>query len=129
MTKKLNAADQARIEQLSAEERYDYALQRLVELKEVWSLRDAEGGVLMSTEDEECMPIWPDEAFAKTWLTDDWAECEPFSISLDAWLQRWLPGMQTDEINVAVFPGADEDGLILRPKTLREALQALRDAE
>ncbi|MCH8532762.1 MAG: DUF2750 domain-containing protein [Saccharospirillum sp.] len=129
MTDKLNAVERDRIEQLNAEERYDYALQRMVELKQVWSLRDAEGGVLMSTDDEECMPIWPDEDFAKTWLTDDWADCEAFAISLDAWLQRWLPGMQTDEINVVVFPGPDEDGLILRPKTLREALQAIRDAE
>ncbi|MHA7880529.1 MAG: DUF2750 domain-containing protein [Saccharospirillum sp.] len=128
MTHTLSDQERAELELCSADERYEFALTHALDTQQVWSLRDSEGGVLMSTDDEECMPVWPDEAFARTWLSDDWADCEPFAISLDAWLQRWLPGMQTDGINVVVFPGADEDGLVLRPKTLREALLARRDA-
>lgn len=123
MTNPMTADEQQAIVQLSAEERFEYFLEQAVATGCVWTLRGDDGGVLMSAEGKECIPVWPNEAFAATWAVDDWADSAPFMIDLDAWMQRWLPGMQTDGLSVVVFPDDAEEGLVLRPKELKKAIQ------
>lgn len=126
MTDPLAAADFQAILQSSAEARYDYFLQQALATGCVWTLRADDGGVLMSAEGQECMPIWPSQAFAEAWAEGDWADCAPFRIELAAWLQRWLPGMQADGLRVVVFPGEAEDGLVLGPQELKQDIQSSR---
>lgn len=123
MTNPMTADEQHAIVQLSAEKRFEYFLEQAVATGCVWTLRGDDGGVLMSAEGKECIPVWPSEAFAATWAVDDWADSAPFMIDLDAWMQRWLPGMQTDGLSVVVFPDDAEEGLVLRPKELKKAIQ------
>ncbi|MAL97787.1 DUF2750 domain-containing protein [Hydrocarboniclastica marina] len=107
---------------LDADDRYDYLVAQVVQQKKIWSLHSERGWVMVSTDQEECLPIWPDEAFATPWITEDWSDCKPVAIKLEDWIKRWLPGMQGDGIAIAVFPGNGEDGMVVDPEELRASL-------
>jgi hypothetical protein len=64
------------------------------------------------------VPIWPHERFAKACATVAWQNYEPRSIDLDAWIERWIPGMTTDGKAVAVFPTPNERGIVVLPERL-----------
>lgn len=107
---------------MDSEQRFDYLIGRVVETGQLWILTDEHGSVMLNTDDEECVPIWPDRCFAEHWATGDWQDCEPMSISLKQWNFRWTPGLEEDQLAVVVFPlpqeGADEDGLVVWPEEL-----------
>lgn len=109
--------------QLSADERYQYFLESVAQTGEVWSLRSRKGWVMMSSEAEECLPVWPCAELASDWIDGDWADCSPVSIPLDRWLDRWLPGMRRDGIALAVFPNMDDEGMVVGPEVLRDDLK------
>lgn len=107
---------------MDADDRYEYLVTQVANQGQIWSLRSDRGWVMVSTDEEECLPVWPSAEFAKPWINQDWSDCEPVAIDLDAWIKRWLPGMQKDGIALAVFPGTDENGMVVEPDELRDSL-------
>ncbi len=105
-----------------AEKRFDHLISRVVDTGELWILTDQQGSVMLNTDEEDCVPVWPDLEFAEQWATGDWAECEPMPITLKQWNHRWTPGLEEDGFAVIVFPlpgtGDDEDGLVVWPEEL-----------
>lgn len=59
-------------------------------------------------------------------VTGPWIGYRAESIALDAWLDRWSPGLEKDNRHVAVFPAPDNKGVIVEPRqfeaTLRDEL-------
>ena len=100
---------------MSADKRYTYLLKQVALTQEIWILTDEHGCVMLNNEDEDCVPVWPAQEFAKYWATGDWAECVPKAIPLEDWLSRWTIGLEGDEVDVAVFPNPEEEGLIISP--------------
>lgn len=124
MSYPLSDRDYDAVLRLSAEDRYDYFVDKVVEGDQVWSLKGADGWVVMTSEDgEECLPVWPHPDFAAAWATGEWADCEPTAVDLDAWLERWTPGMEKDGTMLAVFPRSDEEGLVVPPGEVRESIE------
>ncbi len=118
--------DQATIDTVSrydAEKRYQYLLTEAVANRQLWILVDEHGCVMLNTEDEDCVPVWPHEAFAQAWATGDWEHCKPESISLNKWHSRWTNGLLDDELSVVIFPITEEDGLVIFPDELDVDLQ------
>lgn len=114
---------------LDADDRYDYLVAEVASQGKIWSLRSDRGWVMVSTDQEECLPVWPSEDFARPWINRDWSDCEPVAIELDDWVKRWLPGMQGDGIAIAVFPGTGEDGMVVDPEELRASLIQAMEGE
>jgi hypothetical protein len=108
---------------MSADKRYTYLLKQVALTQEIWILTDEHGCLMLSSEDEDCVPVWPAKEFAQYWATGDWAECVPKAISLEDWLSRWTSGLEGDEVNVAVFPNPEEEGLIIFPDAFDEELR------
>ena len=52
----------------------------------------------------------------------EWADCKPQSITLKVWLERWIDGMEQDELCVAVFPTPDQEGIVLEPVGVADAI-------
>lgn len=118
MTTPLDDAKIAEIQAFDAEKRYKYLVKEVVANREIWILIDEHGCVMLNTEDEDCVPVWPNKEFAEAWATGDWTECKAESISLNKWHSRWTHGLEDDELAVVIFPNQDEDGLVVFPDEL-----------
>lgn len=108
--------------EMTPEARYDYLVEQVKEQQTLWSLQDLDGCVMLTTEEEDCIPMWPTEEAAASWAVDDWADCQTLAIPVDEWLERWVPGMQDDDLFVAVFPVQDDLGVVITPYELEERL-------
>lgn len=113
---------------LDSEQRFNTFIQAAVEQQQVWILSDDQGCVMLNTDDEECVPVWPSEETAQAWATGDWQHCQAQSISLKTWQHRWTPGLEEDLFHVVVFPIEQEDGSVIHPAELdtqlRKAIKA-----
>ena len=128
MSYTLSAEDFRAVADQSAEERHDYLLDTVVREAKVWILSSDKGMVMMSSEGEQCLPVWPHPDFAADWATGDWEDCSPEPVDLQAWTERWLPGMENDELTLAVFPTSDEETLVIPPGEMLQLIQARQQA-
>ncbi len=125
MTYKLNDKQFESICNLSDDKRYEYFMRKVADWEEIWSLHSADGWVELSTVDGEvCLPVWPHPDFAHAWATGEWSDCQPKMIKLDVWLERWTVGLEEDDTVIAIFPVSEEEGIILTPNEMYEALLA-----
>ncbi|MBU2977159.1 DUF2750 domain-containing protein [Alteromonas sp. C1M14] len=109
---------------VNADERMHATINSMVDLKEVWILKDDDGCVMLTSDDEDGVPIWPDETLAKLWATDEWSHCQTMRITLDDWLGKWTPGLMKDELMIMVCPVPAEEGEVITPEYLAERLLA-----
>lgn len=110
---------------LPASERYKYFVKKAADTEQVWSLRK-DAGWATSADDagQICVPVWPHAKYAAACANENWAEYEPHSIELDAWLERWLPGMQRDGRLAAVFPTPTSQTVNVPPDRLKGDIEA-----
>lgn len=111
---------------LDCEARYEYFLDAVGEQREVWILVNSEEYFLkLHAEDQgdlEYLPLWPSAAFAEDYAADD-NDLKPRSIPLPQFLNRWLPGLDKDGIEIGVFPGADKSVWITGSEDLGQDLR------
>ncbi|MGI2257827.1 DUF2750 domain-containing protein [Shewanella sp. GXUN23E] len=120
MTKKNKSL--AELSVMTPEARYDFMVAEIKASEEIWTLQDTDGCVMLTTEDEDCIPMWPSEEAAQAWAVDDWQDCEPLSIPVRDFLERWVPGMEDDELLVAAFPVEGDLGVVIPPHELESKL-------
>ncbi|PAJ73322.1 hypothetical protein CJF42_16530 [Pseudoalteromonas sp. NBT06-2] len=112
------------ISQYGIEKRYKYLIKEVVKNQSIWILTDKHGCVMLNTEDEDCVPVWPNQEFATAWATGDWEECKAKEIDLKTWYSRWTHGLEDDDLSIVVFPNIEEDGLVVFPDELDFELKA-----
>lgn len=111
------------INALSAEQRYDDFIENIVEQNAVWSLFSEQGWAIVSDSGEEFLPVWHHADLAALWITGGYSDCQPKTIFLNDWLEKWLPGMDSDNIMIAVCPDVVGEGIVVSAAELREDLQ------
>ncbi|NKF50914.1 DUF2750 domain-containing protein [Shewanella sp. WXL01] len=104
------------------EARYDYLVEQVKTTKQIWTLQDQDGCVMLTTEDEDCIPMWPSEETANLWAVDDWKNCEPLMIPLEEFQARWVRGMEDDDLFIAVFPVQEDLGVVVPPYEVDQRL-------
>ena len=110
--------------EVSAEQRLQATVEALVANKKVWILKDDDGCVMLTSDDEDGVPVWPDKSLAELWATDECSHCEVMELSLKDWLQKWTPGLIQDGLTVMVCPVPAEEGEVLEPDQLAEMILA-----
>ena len=106
---------------LDTEERYAYFVKSVRQAGQVWALRASDGFVIMGDESGgEYLPVWPGERFAAAYASPGE---NPEPIPMDAWMERWLPGLERDNSGVAVFPVEDDSGAVVALDQLRADLE------
>jgi hypothetical protein len=128
MSWKPSAIEIEGVQQLAAPKRYTYLVKRFADEEQIWNVRNSDRWVLAGDDSgRQGVPIWPHEDFARLAATDAWTGCQPEPISLEAWLARWIPGMERDNRFVAVFPTPNDKGVAVEPSAfasdLRRAVQ------
>lgn len=106
------------IQSLNPEQRLKHFVKHVKEHQQIWILVDEHGAVMMTTDDEDCIPVWPNEEFALDWATDEWAGFEAKAITVKDWKSKWTRGLDEDELAIVVFPLPKDDGVVLSPDEL-----------
>ncbi len=109
--------------QMDDAQRAAYFINETVNENQLWILTDEHGCVMLNTEDEDCVPVWPNKEFAEAWATDEWQTCQAEAISLNKWFSRWTHGLTDDDLALVVFPSQDEQGLVFYPDELEHELK------
>src|SRR5262245_45116874 len=125
MIKQVSDGEFQGVTALSAPDRYLHFVKRVADFEEVWSLRTVNGWVTMGdATGRKCVPVWPHKRYAECFIADNWGAAEARMIGLDAWLNRWLPGMTRDGLHVAVFPVPEKQpSVIVCPQDLKRDLE------
>ena len=123
MTENANKPDLNTISKYNEEQLYAYFISEVVSEGQIWILVDEYGSVMLNTEDEDCVPVWPSLEMAQTWATAEWDNCKAEAISLDKWHKRWTGGLEDDGFAVVICPLEDREGLVIYPEDLEKALQ------
>jgi len=108
---------------MNAEQLFGHFLSEAVSQQQIWILTDHYGCVMLNTEDEDCVPVWPNQALAETWATDEWHECKAEAIPLKKWHSHWTPGLEDDGFAVVVCPVEGQDGIVIYADDLERALR------
>ncbi|KLN63228.1 DUF2750 domain-containing protein [Vibrio sp. VPAP30] len=103
------------VNKMRPDERFNYCIKEIAKNRKVWILTDEHGCVMLNTEEEDCVPVWPHQEFAEQWATGDWEHCKAEPISTAKWFSRWTNGLEDDELSVVVFPNDNEEGVVLYP--------------
>jgi hypothetical protein len=112
------------VQRLPARQRYSYALKRIADWEEIWSLGSTSGWVVAGdAEGVEHVPVWPHERFASACATDAWSAATPRLLAMWQWLEKWVPGLERDQRRIVVFPTPDDSGIVVTPERFREDLQ------
>ncbi|MFT5164618.1 MAG: hypothetical protein ACI9FJ_003225 [Alteromonadaceae bacterium] len=106
------------IERYDSTQRFNYLLKEVVANQQIWILTDEHGCVMLNTEEEDCIPVWPNEEFAKAWATGEWVDCKAQGIALSKWHSHWSGGLAEDDLAIVVFPNENEEGLVVFPDEL-----------
>ncbi|TDO98676.1 DUF2750 domain-containing protein [Marinomonas balearica] len=123
MTKDLSTDQRVALLVAPDEERLTYFVTAVKDSKEVWSLSNEEGYVMVETDDGDCVMVWPDAEFAAQWAVDEWDDCEPIAVSLEEFRTTWLPSLEQDNITLAVFPNIEDEGKLTSASELKVLLE------
>ena len=82
----------------------------------MWGLRFGDEWVVCdSTEfqDTEVMPLWSTKAEAQNQCVDEWAQYEPFEITLAEFLEIWVEDLSEDGVRIGPNWNEELDGIEL----------------
>lgn len=119
----MTTPDLETIQKYNAEQLYSHFVSEAATHKQIWILTDEYGSVMLNTDDEDCVPVWPSKALAEAWATGEWSECKAEAISLKKWHSRWTAGLEEDGFAVVICPIEEQDGLVVYPEELDKALE------
>lgn len=109
---------------LDAPTRYEYFVKRIADQQKLWSLWQDDGWALaLSDTGRVQIPVWPHDEYCRLCASEQWRGYTPRSIDLDAWIDRWLPGISRDNRTVAVFPVPSGVGVVVEPERLAEDIR------
>lgn len=124
MSYKLSEKEQAAVSALRPEQRLEHFVKRVADWEEIWSLKAPSDWVMAGTESgARVFPIWPHPNYAKTCVCNQWSDSSPEAISLEHFMNAWVPGLTKDGVKVAVFPTPNSGGAVTEPTALKELLE------
>lgn len=103
---------------LSKEERYNYFIRKVADFEQVWGLYNDGWALLGDDLNNQVFPFWPEKEFAELCANDQWSGYEPKSIDLDNFMEKWIPGMEKDKIEVNIFYTPQSKGVTISPNQL-----------
>ncbi len=99
---------------------------------EVWGLMDGNGWALCPSiefEETEVLPFFSSKEAAALLCSGEWEIYRPESISLESFLDEWLPGIHEDSAMVGLNWNADLEGAEVEPADLAAAIAAVKGGQ
>lgn len=104
----------------------------VVESRAVWTLRDAGGFPTPHGDGGRSMPFWSSRSRVERIIANvpAYSSFEPFEISLDDFLARWLPGLERDGLKFGLnWSGERAVGYDVEPSRVAEAISPTRGSD
>lgn len=111
----------------SLDERFMYAITRMVECEEVWSLGDEDGWTVHELDGSNVIPIWPYQALAENYAVNNKADLLPQSTSLEQFIYSLLEQCTAAEIELDILPSNSYPGKRLTAAALYDVLHNMLD--
>lgn len=111
-----------RVLRLGTQARLDYFIRKIADSEVVWGLFGT-GWATATADGRMAIPFWPEQDFAALCADDAWTGFHAKAIPLDAFLTRWLPGMEKDQRLCAVFPAPADNGHLVLPQDLLASIR------
>lgn len=113
------------------EENLDIFIEDALETGCVWGLENAEGWALCPSEandDIDVMPFWSQPEYAQVHCKDEWSDYKPVPISLEEFLDEWLPGTHEDVLLIGINWNEDMEGVEIEPLDLLEDIDSAAES-
>lgn len=115
----LNPEQYASVVKLDGSTRYAHFLGRIADWEQIWGVKNEDGWLFPVVEGQfTYFPVWPHPEYAEKITNAIFPGHEAAEISLEEFMDNWLPGMVDDEIKVGVFPNEEWDIWIMEPEDL-----------
>jgi hypothetical protein len=126
--KTISQAEIQIIQQSSPEEKLQYFINETIANHFLFTIRNDES-VLSFYDDQSnpCIPFYPYPEFSAAVIENGWKDCYPTKIPLHDFLHHWLPGMDKDGVQVALYPDPQREILLLTAKELMQKLNHSHD--
>lgn len=113
------------------EENLDIFIEDALETGCVWGLENTEGWALCPSEtsdDIDVMPLWSQPEYAAVHCKEEWSDYKPVPISLEEFLDEWLPGMHEDVLLVGINWNEAMEGIEIEPLDLLEEIDTTAES-
>jgi hypothetical protein len=105
MTWELSDDELQRVISWKLDDRYAYAINKIREHGELWTLKSVDGWVVSNPSGHPLIPIWPHERFAWLEATGSWSDAQPSRVQLE---EDWFTAaraawFEKHEVRVQVF--------------------------
>lgn len=100
---------------------YQQFIQESIQCGCLWGLQSEDGWALCPSEKHEnanVMPFWSQPELAEVHCADEWEDYQVVPISLEEFLDDWLPGMHEDVFMVGVNWNSEMEGDEVEPLDL-----------
>jgi len=109
----------------NSRENYKIFLEQVSETGTVWGICNESGWAACESEDYKgsaVIPFWSDKLFAEAYIDFEWPRYKPKQISLEEFLENWLPGMGEDEVYVGINWCEQNNDLEMEPLVILDDL-------
>ncbi|GAB1256107.1 DUF2750 domain-containing protein [Aurantivibrio plasticivorans] len=99
-----------------------------IELGCIWGLEGPDGWALCPSDkytSTDVIPFWSQPEYAKDHCRDEWADYQVVPVSLEEFLEEWLPGMHEDVFLVGVNWDDELSGAEIEPLDLLKEFEDL----
>ena len=94
-------------------------IKKVADNEELWTLANKDGFILAADANgREYAPVWPHASYAALCAINEWHGAEPRAIDLREWLEKWIPGLTSDDRHIAVFQAPTVKGVTVTPENL-----------
>ncbi len=121
--------EQALLDELPMEERFHYAVPRICECEEVWSLGGENGWQIRDMEDKAVISIWPYRQMALEYAQGELTESTPICVSLEHFLYQLLRQCQDNDITMEICPAPGKRGYMISAAQLHEVLENMVETD
>jgi hypothetical protein len=103
--------------------RYELFIQLIVSNKEVYGLYNDGWAVQGDGNSNFFFPVWPDEAFAKIMISDNWKQYHPKQITLTDFYNVHLAQFESKNVKLSIFPTLHHNTLLVKPDVLKRDIE------
>lgn len=108
---------------LSSQERYGYLIRKTADFETIYLIvDDEEQYVMIGSNGNNFLPVWPEKEFAQLFLADDWVNCIIEEMSIYNFME-WLDDLSNDNIEIAGFPDLDLNTVCVSANEMKNHLE------